>query len=142
MHLCDMKFEYPAKVIMAWGEAISGNKELRQWLIQNGYPELGLFVFALHNKDEARNWLLQNRHEHLMALINGAEGNPNALVWLKKFGFDVLEKMARGADNEDGAITWLVSNGYGEMAGVSIRIRNVKNQIEADNNDVHKISAE
>lgn len=137
-----MKFEYPSKIMIAWREAIGGNRELRDWLTSNGYPELGIFVFALHNKDDARNWLIANGHPHLMALVNGAEGNPNALLWLKKYGFDVLEKMARGADNDDNAVAWLVTKGFGDMAGIAMRMRRVKNQIEADNNDVHKISSE
>ena len=48
-----MRFEYPPKILVAWGEAISGNGEIRDWLIKNGYPELGLFTFALRNKDDA-----------------------------------------------------------------------------------------
>lgn len=136
-----MKFEYPAKIILAWGEAISGNKTIRDWLIANGYPELGLFVHALHNSDQARQWLLDNGHPHLMALINGVEGNPNALLWLKKFEFDVLEKIARAGDNDNGALEWLVTNGFRDMAVIAQKIRSVKNQIETDNNDVHKISS-
>ena len=43
--------QYPIKVLVAWGEAISGNGEFRDWLLGNGYPELGLFVHALHNQE-------------------------------------------------------------------------------------------
>ena len=50
--------EYPAKVLLAWGEAISGHVGLRDWLMKNGYPELGIFTFALRNKKEARQWLM------------------------------------------------------------------------------------
>ena len=137
-----MKFEYPAKIIIAWGEAISGNAKMRDWLTTNGYPELGLFSFALRNKDDARKWLMENGHPHLMALINGAEGNPNALMWLKKFDFDVLEKMARAGDNDDAALRWLYENDLNDMAVIAQKIRFVKNEIESDNNDAHKISSE
>ena len=41
-----MRTEYPAKVLLAWGEAIMGHAQLRDWLIKNGYPELGIFTFA------------------------------------------------------------------------------------------------
>ncbi len=136
-----MKFEYPAKIILAWGEAISGNKAIREWLMQNGYPELGLFVFALQNQDESRTWLMENGFPHLMALINGAEGNPNAILWLRKHQFDVLEKMAAASDNKEEALLWLVKNGFSDMAIISQRIRQVKNDIESENNDMHKISA-
>lgn len=135
-----MNFGYPAKIILAWGEAISGNKEIREWLLANGYPELGLFVHALHNQQDARTWLMDNGYPHLMALINGAEGNPNAMLWLRKHNMDVLEKMAVAADNRDDALLWLMNNGYQDMAMVAQKIRKVKNGIEESNNDVHKIS--
>jgi hypothetical protein len=132
--------QYPAKVILAWAEAINGNRDIRDWLITNGYPELGLFVFALNNKTEARQWLIDNGFPHLMALINGAEGNPNALIWLKNFGYDILEKMARVGDNDEDALIWLLQNNLPDMAKVALKIREVKNEIDANNNDMHRIS--
>lgn len=133
--------EYPAKIILAWGEAISGNTKIRDWLIQNGYPELGIFVFALHHKDDARQWLIKNGHEALMALINATEGNKSALKWLNSHGLEVMSKMAQGADNSDLAINWLVNNKMSDLAVIAHKIREVKNIIDDDNNDVHKISS-
>ncbi len=133
-----MKLEYEAKIILAWTEAVGGNAKIRDWLIKNGYPELGLFVFALHNQTEARDWLIQNGHPHLMALINGAEGKKNAQLWLKKYNFEILEKVARSGDNEQSAFDWLLKNNHRDFAMLSMRIREVKNTIEMDNIDVHK----
>lgn len=135
-----MTLEYPAKIILAWTQAIGGNAEIRDWLIKNGYPELGLFVFALHNQEEARKWLMDNEHPHLMALIRGAEGDPNAIFWLRKYKMDILEKVAMVADNDDEAVLWLVQKGHKDFADLGIKMRMVKNDIEAGNNDVHKIS--
>ena len=75
-----------------------------------------------------------------MALINGIEGNQNALIWLKKNGLDVLEKMALAADNDDGALGWLAKNTDNEFVQLSLVMRRIKNDIERDNNDTHKIS--
>jgi hypothetical protein len=97
-------------------------------------------VFALHNQPEPRQWLMDNGFPHLMALINGAEGKPNAILWLRGNGYDILEKMARAADNSEDALLWLFHNGYGDMATVAQRIRKVKNDIEENNSDVHRIS--
>jgi hypothetical protein len=69
-----MRTEYPAKVLLAWGEAISGHAELREWLIKNGYPELGIFTYALRNKADARKWLMDNGHPHLMAVRGALKG--------------------------------------------------------------------
>lgn len=137
-----MKVDYPAKVLLAWAEAIGGNAEIRDWLVKNGYPELGLFAFAIRNNQEARDWLMNNNFPHLMALVRGSEGDPNAVLWLRKFKFDALMYVSRAADNDDQAITWLVTNGHKELARVAVRMREVKNQIERDNNDVHKISTD
>jgi hypothetical protein len=133
---------YPVKVVLAWAEAIGGNKEIREWLITNDYPELGLFVYALHNKQDARDWLMQNNFPHLMALINGAEGNEAAQLWLRKFGLDVLEHIAKAADNDDAAFEWLLVNDYRDMAMIAQRMRFIKNEIERGNNDLHKISSD
>lgn len=133
---------YPAKVMLAWGEAISGNAKIRDWLIQNGYPELGIFVFALHLKDDARKWLTDNGFPHLMAMINGVEGNPNALLWLRKYNYPVLEKMALVGDGDEEALNWLLDNGHKEFAMIAKRIEAVKDEIEANNNDPHRISPE
>lgn len=137
-----MRTSYPAKVVVAWGEAISGNVKIKDWLMANGYPELGLFVHALNNQEEARKWLLDNDHPHLMALINGCEGNINAVNWLKKFEFDVLAQMALAADNNQHAAVWLVENGFREWAIVAEKIRRIKNDLDRRNNDVHSISTD
>jgi hypothetical protein len=74
-------------------------------------------------------------------LINGTEGNLNALAWLRKHNFDVLEKMARAADHDENAMNWLIINDFKDMAVIATKMMHVKDQIEDDNNDVHKISS-
>jgi hypothetical protein len=137
-----LKTIYSAKVLLAWGEAISGNQKIREWLIRNGFPELGIFVFALHNKPDARTWLLENQFPHLAATISGAEGKKDAVEWLVNHNFDVLAKTALTGDGDEDAFKWLVRNNHREMAMVGKKIEEVKDQIERDNNDVHKISQE
>ena len=131
---------YPSKIVIAWGEAISGNVAIREWLLANGYPEVIRVAADEALCDDARTWLMENNFPHLMALINGAEGNPNALLWLKKNKYDVLEKMARAADNHEDSLMWLLQQDLRDMAGIAQRICIVKNEIERRNNDVHSIS--
>jgi hypothetical protein len=131
---------YSAKILLAWGEAISGNTKLRDWLIKNGFPELGLFCFALRNKDDARNWLLENGHPHLMALVNGAEGNMTAVAWLMKNNYELLGQMAMAADNDEAAMRWIHLNTSKEMFLIAQKIQFVKNRIDADNEDAHRFS--
>ncbi|MFZ5554379.1 MAG: hypothetical protein ACOZCO_14770 [Bacteroidota bacterium] len=135
------KLEYPPKILLAWGEAISGNTKIRDWLISNGYKELGIFCFALRNKEDARKWLLENGFPHLMALINAVEENKSALMWLKNYKFEILEHMARIAGyGEEESYHWLVNKGHKELAVIARKIEKVKDDIEADNNDPHKMS--
>ena len=52
--------KYPEKILLAWGEAIGGNVEIRDWLLKEGYPELGLFCYALYFDKKSCEWLLKN----------------------------------------------------------------------------------
>lgn len=133
-----MRTEYPAKVLMAWTEAIGGNAGLRDWLIKNGYPELGIFVFALHLQPKARNWLMENGHPHLMALITGIEGDKKALAWLDQNGLGVMKQVALAGDGDTDAIKWLVQNGHRELAMAGHRMHVVKRGIDEDHADFHK----
>ena len=134
-----VRFDYPVKILVAWGEAISGNREIRDWLMKNGYAELGIFTFALRNKDEATAWLMNNNFPHLVALINGIEGNPQAIQWLVQHNFSSLKDMALAADHNEHATMHLMKNDK-LLAMLALKMRAVKDQIDQDNNDVHKIS--
>lgn len=136
-----MRLQYPAKVLLAWGEAISGNAKLRDWLTRNGYPELGIFVFALHLKADARKWLMENGHQHLMAVIRGIEGDVEALDWLDHHGLQVLRKVAECGGDEQ-AFQWLLQRQHRELAMLGLKMWSVKMQIEEDHRDPHKYPRE
>lgn len=132
-----MRMEYPAKVLVAWGEAISGNAAIRDWLIKNGYPELGLFVFALYLKPDARKWLMKNGFPHLMAVIRGIEGDEKALEWLTAHDMPVLRKMVECGEDDE-ATRWLLERGHRELVVLVKKMWSIKWQIEEDNMDPHK----
>jgi hypothetical protein len=50
--------------------------------------------------------------------------------------------IAKAADNDDASLHWLLTKGHKEWFVLAQKIRIVKNQIELDNNDVHKISSD
>jgi hypothetical protein len=135
-----MRTEYPAKVLLAWGEALNGNGPLRNWLMANGYPELGLFTFALRIEHDARRWLMENGHAHLMALVRAVEGEEAALQWLERNGFDILRQMALTANNDPEAFDHLLRQGHRELALIAKRIGAVRRAIEEDHKDPHKFS--
>ncbi len=132
--------QYSPKIIVAWAEAISGNKKLRDWLASNGYVELSAFTYALNLDESARSWLMTEGHPELMALIRGAEGEEKACKWLRKNNFSKLALIAEGADNDDEAVRQLLLDGNREWAMISLKIRSVKNNIQSDHDDVHKFS--
>ena len=131
--------EYPPKILVAFGEAITGNNKIRDWLIKHGYRELGLFTFALRNMDDARVWLMENGLPHLLALINGIEGNKQALTWLYNHNYHDIQLMAMAADGSEEAKKELASRNK-ILAVLALKMEFVKDNIERDNNDVHKIS--
>ncbi len=128
--------KYSEKIIVAWGEAISGNLEIRDWLMKNNYPELGLFCYALFFDKSASDWLIKNA-PHLLATIKGAEGKKDAIRWLEINGFKLLAIVAKAADNDKEQMRWLMINDklFGLLAQ---RIKLVKDDIEEANNDVHR----
>jgi hypothetical protein len=132
--------EYPPKILLAWAEAIGGNGKIRDWLISNGYPELGIFTFALRNKEDARQWLMDKGFPHLMAMINACERNQRAIEWLTKHDFIILLHMGLAADGNEESFQWLRSNGHFEAAMIAKRMEVVKDEIEENNNDPHRIS--
>ncbi|MEX1003600.1 MAG: hypothetical protein WDZ35_15890 [Crocinitomicaceae bacterium] len=133
--------KYPPKILLGWGEAISGNTDLRDWfLASDEYKELGMAVYAIHLKDDARDWLMKNGFAHLMAMINGVEGNKEALHWLEANQFHILKHLALAADGNEESLKWLVDNKHQEFAMISQKIKLVKDEIEEDHNDVHKMS--
>ena len=137
-----MRTEYPAKVLLAWGEAIAGHAGLRDWLIKNGYPELGIFTFALRNKTDARDWLMKNGHQHLMAVITGIEGDTGALAWLDHFNMHVLKQVAMVGDGNEQAVRWLIDHGHKELALAGLKMHKVKSDMDEDYSDPHKFSVE
>lgn len=124
-------------MLVAWGEAVSGNAAIRDWLVRNGFPELGIFVFALHLKADARKWLMENGHPHLMAVIRGIEGEEKALEWLDAHGMPALRKMAE-CGGDDAAFQWLLRSGHRELAMLGLKMWAVKIRIEEDHQDPHK----
>lgn len=133
-----MRTEYPAKVLLAWGEAISGHAGLRDWLMRNGYPELGIFTFALRNQPQARKWLLDNGHPHLMAVIAGIEGDQGALDWLAKNQLTVLRHVALTGDGERDSFQWLIDHGHRELAMIGTKMHRVKSDLDEEYGDIHK----
>ena len=130
---------YPPKILIAWKEAIKGNKKIETWLISNGYKELGIFCHALRNNYKAKSWLFENGYPHLLALINGAEGDEKALSWLKKLKFDFLFHMGKAADSYIESKKFLRIKDPLLLA-IALEMETIKDEIEDNYKDPHKLN--
>jgi hypothetical protein len=131
--------EYPVKILVAWGEAISGNQKIRDWLMRNGYQELGMFCFALRNELSAQQWLIKNGYPHLLALIKGIERDIEAREWLKASGHEILWTMSIAADGDRNAQRLLLVKDK-VYAGLAMKMGRIKDDIEWDNNSIYGIN--
>ena len=130
---------YSEKILVAWGEAISGNTKIRDFLIKNGYKELGVFCFALTNDHNSIKWLMQNGYTHLAAMIKASEEDQQALKWLHDNKFDILKFMALAIQGDKNAMKWL--NAKDPFAGqLAHKMKLVKDHIDDRNNSVHQIN--
>ena len=129
--------DYPSLVILAWAKAVEGNPDLQKWLLDEGYNELYLSVYAIYLKDEARDWLVENGYAHIMAMIHAAEGNKKARKWLIDNRFETLYHIALAVDHEADSWDWLTKNASRDLLILAQSIQRVKDQIEENHNDPH-----
>jgi hypothetical protein len=130
---------YPVKVLVAWGEAIDGKKNLRDWLAKNGYPELAVFCFALKNETSAQDWLVKNGYPQFVALIKAIEGEKSAREWLLKYNFEILFHIAAAADGDISSKRFLLNTDR-VYAGLANKMGRVKDDIDWSNNSIHQIN--
>lgn len=128
---------YPPKVILAWTKALQGHTEISLWLNENGYKELVVASSAILLKQEARDWLMKNGYPHLMAMINAAEGDENAQKWLLKYNFNLLYHIAMVAEYNNESMIWLKHHATPDLYMLALAIRDVKDKIEDNHNDIH-----
>lgn len=133
-------FEYHPKIILAWTKALEGNEDLLNYLKDNGFPELYMATYAIRLKDEARNWLIDNGFPHIMAMINAAEGNESAQKWLIDNNFKLLHAMSLAVDGHPEGFAYLRKFSSQEIFILTTVIKEIKDEIEENHNDIHKRS--
>jgi hypothetical protein len=87
--------KYPAEILLAFGEAIDGQKTFLDWLMKNGYPELGALATAVRGSEEAFLWLMKNGYPDLAALDSAIDGREKAYHWLKATWLFLLHRVCR-----------------------------------------------
>jgi hypothetical protein len=137
-----LPFDYHPKIILAWAKGIDGNVELLNYLYDHGYKELVMAAHAIRLKDEARDWLMDNGFPHIMAMINGAEGNEQAQQWLKLNNYLLFYNMAIAIDGDNEGFKWINQHRSEDIFYLTRIIKKVKDEIEEEHNDTHRMSKE
>jgi hypothetical protein len=130
---------YPVKILLAFGEAVSGNRKIFKWLMNNGYPELAALANSLQTNEEAFDWLMKNGYPHFAALSNAIDDDDKAYAWLNKHKFVLLTVLADASRGKKEAINILYKKGLKVFVIISKKILEIKNQQKFNYEDYHKI---
>lgn len=131
--------DYPVKVLIALAEAIGGNDKIYEWLYKNGYPELSAFSSSIRANEEAYDWLMKRGFPQLAAFSYAIYGDKKAWLWLKKYHFDLLLKLGDASFANQEAIAWFNARKLQVFLIIAKKIKEVKENINRDNEDYHKI---
>jgi len=128
---------YPPKIILAFGETISGNKEILDWLLKNGYGELAALSYAIRGSREAFSWLMDNGYPHLAALDSAIDKDPKAYQWLKDHNHLFLMVFADACNGKKDAMEWMVRKELTGLLRVTQKIRAFRDNQTYDYHKMH-----
>ena len=116
---------YPVKILMAFGCTFEpGSDEIFEWLMKNGYPELGAFSRAIQGEAKAKEWLLIDKDE-------------NAEEWLLRNHFEVDLAFARAINCDDDATEWLEKRDLQVFVIIAKKIRKYLDDKYLDYHKIH-----
>ncbi len=99
--------DYDAKILLAFGKAVDGDKDFFEWLLNNGFPELAALANAIRGDEGAVQWLLKSNYPQYGVLSNAMDNETNAVKWLIEYKDDFLLHFAQAARGNDDSIEWL-----------------------------------
>ncbi len=102
--------DYDPKILLAFGESLKGDKKFTDFLMQNGFPELGALSAAIHSSTDALDWLLKNGYPEFAVLSHAIDSENEAIAWLLKYNCHFLSVFAAACRKEEKAIKWFVDN--------------------------------
>lgn len=137
-YLCSPMIHYPVKILMAFGCTFEGGgNEFFDWLMRNGYPELGALSHAIQGDTEAKQWLMDNRFPHLAAIDSAIDEEEKAQQWLLKNHFEINFIFAKAVNNDEDALNWLEKNDMGVLVVVANKIRKYLDDKYLDYHKIH-----
>jgi hypothetical protein len=128
------EFKYPVEVLLAFGEALKGNKEIYNWLLNNGYKELAALSNSIRGSNTAFDWLMKH-YPQLAAFDQLLDKETAALPWLQKHGFRFYIIFAQACHMRPQALAYLKR----EKLNVYIRLAGIISQcLKNKEHDIHK----
>jgi hypothetical protein len=129
--------KYPPKILVAFGEAVMDNKEIQNWLLKNGYPELAALAFSIRGSDEAFTWLMKNGHLSLAALDSAIDEDPKAYQWLLDNNVPNHIVFADACQGKKEAIEWLLRKRLLPVFRITQVIRKLRDSHTFDYHKLH-----
>lgn len=126
------KLYYPARIWLAFGEAVTGNTEIVEWLMKNGYPEVAALAHAVRGSEEATAWLFMNKFFHLAALDAAIDENVQAYRWLQANKHPLLAVFADACRGKQAAISWLNENNLEAFVMIARKIKYLRDNTTFD----------
>lgn len=131
--------DYDVKLLLAFLEALKGDKKFLDFLFNNGYPELAALANAINSDTDALDWLIkQSGYPEFGVLSNAIDGEDNAIEWLRKYKCDFLLRFALACQKDDEAIKWFVANDLKIFILIIQRIHEILLFQSWDSSDVHR----
>ena len=131
--------DYDAKLLLAFGESLKLDRKFTDFLIKNGFPELGALSSAINADTDALQWLLDNGYPEFAVLSNAIDNEDAAIAWLEKYNCDFLSKFAAACRKEDEAVKWFVANNLHIYIRLIKIIQEILLRQALASDDVHKL---
>ena len=124
--------QYEPKILLAFGEAVTGNYKIHKWLLDNGFAELAALASSLQADIPAFEWLLKSGYPQYAAFSNAIDDDKKALIWLSKHRFFILAAMVDAAWMRKNGVEFLKKNKMDIYLRVAMKIRKLKSDQKRD----------
>jgi hypothetical protein len=129
--------KYPPKILVAFGETIGGGKDIIDWFLKNGYPELAAFSYSVQGSDEAVDWLLKNGFPELAALDSAIDDDQKAYEWLQRNHYEFHIVFADAVHGKGEAIECFLRHELGVLLNITQKIRKLRDSHTFDYHKLH-----
>lgn len=129
--------EYPANILLAFGESVIGNEEVMIWLLNNGYPEMAALANAIRGSEEACAWLMKSGFPELAALDAAIDHDVKAYLWLRQNNFALHAAFSDACNHKPDAMAWFAAHDLHIFLVLAQKINSFRDNQKFDYHKVH-----